>query len=297
LPPGRGHGVAITVRHVGAGKTALRLTVERTGAVQLRTGMVDQGTGALTALQRIVTACLGIAPRRVRVLRASTSDAPEDPGAGGSRVTHIVGQAAFDAASQLRAALEAAGWDGVEATWDASVRRLLGHDGARTFTGTFEADHAEGAPDWNNFAGFLVEVSVDRETGAPTIHDAVVVADVGTVINPVAHRGQLSGGFAFGIGHALSEEVRVEDGKIVNASLGEYKLPTQPDMPPLRVILLPPTGGQGPFGAKAAGEMSTAGVAPAVANAVAAACGARVVTIPITAERIFEALGRKEESS
>lgn len=297
LPPGRGRGVAVTVRHVGGGKTALALRVDRNGALELRTAMVDQGTGALTALQRIVAASLGIAPDRVRVRRGSTSEALADPGAGGSRVTHIVGRAALDAAAQLRASLELAGWDRSEATWEPAVARLLDGEATRTFVGTFDAQHVEGEAEWNNFAGFLVEVSVDQRTGTTAIHDVVMVADVGTIVNPVAHRGQLNGGFAFGIGYARSEEVRVEDGRIVNGSLADYKVPTQPDMPPLRTILLPPTGGQGPFGAKAAGELSTAGVAPAFANAVADACGARVTAIPITAERIFAALDRKEVSS
>jgi carbon-monoxide dehydrogenase large subunit len=118
----------------------------------------------------------------------------------------------------------------------------------------------------------------------------VLAADVGTVINPVAHQGQLEGGFIYGLGNALMEELAIDGGKVITLSLGEYKLPSQGDAPPFRSVLVPTTLGPGPFGAKMAGEASNSGVAPAVANAVAAAVGARVTAMPITAERVFEAL-------
>jgi CO/xanthine dehydrogenase Mo-binding subunit len=103
----------------------------------------------------------------------------------------------------------------------------------------------------------------------------------------------LNGGFAFGIGAALMEELPVDDGgKIAALSLGEYKLPTVMDMPPLRTVFLRTEVGPGPFGAKAAGEVTNSGVAPAIANAVHDAVGARVFDLPITAEKVLAALAR-----
>jgi len=84
--------------------------------------------------------------------------------------------------------------------------------------------------------------------------------------------------------------VLLAEGKIVNLSLADYKLPSQRDCPPFRTVLLPAADGPGPFGAKAAGEISTPGVAPAIANAIFAACGARVRSMPMTAERVYAAL-------
>jgi CO/xanthine dehydrogenase Mo-binding subunit len=84
----------------------------------------------------------------------------------------------------------------------------------------------------------------------------------------------------------------IEDGRVTTLNLGDYKLPTQMDVPPLRTILLPPIEGPGPFGAKAAGETVNNAVAAAVANAVAAATGARVDECPLTAERVLAALER-----
>ena len=152
--------------------------------------------------------------------------------------------------------------------------------------------HPPGSPESANFCAFGVDVSVDPETGAVKIEDIVCIADVGAVINPVAHRGQIDGGFMWGYGHAMMEELVVEDGKIVNLSLADYKLPTMRDVPPFRVIELAYKDGPGPYGAKAAGEVSTAAVAPAIANAIAAACGARLFALPLTAERVYAALQR-----
>jgi CO/xanthine dehydrogenase Mo-binding subunit len=125
----------------------------------------------------------------------------------------------------------------------------------------------------------------------------VFVADIGTIINPIAHRGQIDGGFLLGLGHTLTEELYMEDGRIVNIALSDYKLPCQRDMPPFRAIMLEPDGGPGPFGARAVGEMNSAGVAPAIANAVAAAVGVRLDRLSITAERVLAALTAKEAAA
>src|SRR6202040_4159317 len=105
------------------------------------------------------------------------------------------------------------------------------------------------AADANNFAAYAIEVSVDRETGVVEIEQVTFVGDTGTMINPVAYRGQVDGGFMFGFGHAMTEELVVEDGRIVNLSLADYKLPTVRDIPPFRPVLLDDVPGPGPFGA------------------------------------------------
>ena len=94
----------------------------------------------------------------------------------------------------------------------------------------------------------------------------------------------------FGLGGALMEELRVEDGIVTSGTLGEVKLPTSMDCPPLRIVELPTPVGPGAFGAKMAGELTNSVVAPAIANAVAAAVGARVTALPITSERTWAAL-------
>ncbi len=141
-----------------------------------------------------------------------------------------------------------------------------------------------------NFYAYMVEVEVDTETGRVTPTDVVAVIDVGTIINPVAHQGQLDGGFIYGLGQAMTEELTHEDGKIRELSLGEYKLPTQMDTPRFRTVLLSRDPGPGAYGAKAAGEVTNTAVGGAIANAIYDATGVRIMASPITAERVLEAL-------
>jgi CO/xanthine dehydrogenase Mo-binding subunit len=160
--------------------------------------------------------------------------------------------------------------------------------------GAYDGSHKPGEPGEFEFAGYVVEADVDRETGTAHVDNVLLVADVGTIINPVAHQGQLEGGLMFGIGAALMEELAIQDGRVATANLGEYKVPCALDIPPFRTVLLRDPSGPGPLGAKAAGELTNTSVAPAVANAVAAACGARITQIPLTSERILEALNRAD---
>jgi CO/xanthine dehydrogenase Mo-binding subunit len=311
LPANRGRGISLCARHIGGGKTSIVITLAPSGDLAVRTGTTEVGMGILTVLQRVIGAELGIPDKRIGVARGGTGDTPFDPGVGGSRTTHISGGAALDAARQLRAALEgaAAGVAGVRAdtmhlehghfagdggarvTWDEAAAALTAANGG-TFhvTGSFDGEPHHGEPQYNNFAAYALEVGIDRETGTCTIHDVTFVCDTGTIVNPVAHRGQIDGGFMMGLGHAVTEELIVEEGRIVNLSFADYKLPTQRDMPPFRVTVIEETTGPGPFGARAVGEINVAGVGPALANAVEDAIGVRLTTLPITAERIYEAL-------
>ena len=93
------------------------------------------------------------------------------------------------------------------------------------------------------------------------------------------------------------EEMKTEDGQISTLSLGDFKLPTIQDIPPLTTVILEDPVGPGPFNAKAIGEGSISAVAPAIANAVADACGVRILDLPITAEKVYFALREKERRS
>ncbi len=253
-----GRGLAFSARHVGRGKTSMTLTLAEDGSVDVLTGVADQGGGAHTMIQRVVARELGLDPSRVRVRRGDTGEALTDPGVGGSRVTPVAGNAALDGA-----------------------RKLKDRRGPLTVTGEgTQSEHLYGV------YAYSIEVAVDRETGAFRVVDAVLVADVGTVINPVALRGQLEGGFVFGLGQALMEELCLEDGRVTTTNLGEYKIPTIADAPPLRLVLITDAPGPGPFGAKSAGELANPGVGAAIANAIDAAVGARVTSLPISAEKV-----------
>ena len=278
-----GRGVAFSARHIGRGKTSLTLTLGKDGAVEVLTGVADQGGGAHTMIQRVVARELGLELARVRVRRGDTGKANVDPGVGGSRVTPVAGNAALDGARKLTARLRELGL---------TLDQAAGTAAPLTVTGVGEQnEHLYGV------YGYSVEVSVDRETGAFRVIDAVLVADVGTVINPVAVRGQLEGGFVFGLGQAVMEELRLEDGRVTTTNLGDYKIPTIADTPPLRLVLITDAPGPGPFGAKSAGELANPAVAAAIANAIDAAVGARVMSLPITAEKVLAELRRAADST
>jgi CO/xanthine dehydrogenase Mo-binding subunit len=317
LPPGRGRGVAIGARHVGGGKLLLRLRIHGDGRLEILTGLPDQGSGGWTVMRRVLALTASVDEARIVVTRLSTAETPRDPGVGGSRITHLASRSAEDLGHQLRAWIDERlpralpdapvsatlrddryvdAETGAElAAFDTVVGRLVGDEPVELSTEyDGAAGHDEDAAGDFDFAACAVEVTVDRETGAVTVDDALLVVDVGTVINPVAHRGQLAGGFAFGFGAALMEELVTEDGVVLTLSLADMKLPTSGDMPPLRIVELPTTVGPGAFGAKAAGELTNAPVAPAIANAIADAVGVRITELPITAERVLAALAAQD---
>ena len=117
--------------------------------------------------------------------------------------------------------------------------------------GGYDGTHKPGEPGDFEFAGYVVQTAVDRETGSVAVDNVLLVADVGTIINPVAHQGQLDGGLMFGIGAALMEELGVQDGRITTPSLGDYKMPCQMDTPPFRTVLF-----HDPTRARSAGRQS-----------------------------------------
>lgn len=271
----------------GGRDASVALTVLRDGRVEILTAVPDQGGGAHTMLQRVVAVSLGVPFERVAVRRGTTAEAAFDLGAGGSRVTPVVGGAAAAGAQALAERLDA------EHPGRSRLEQLdrAGARGDTSIVGTYE--HPAGV--FCSYA-YGVEVEVDDETGQVRVADSVFVADVGTVINPLGLRGQLVGAIVAGLGQALMEEVLIEDGVPVTTNLGDYKMPTIADIPPIRLSLITNHDGGGPFGAKSAGELGNVPVAPAIANAIEDAVGCRIASLPITAEKVLAALGRLDRA-
>jgi CO/xanthine dehydrogenase Mo-binding subunit len=308
---GKAHarGVSLVCSHTGGGNTSVRMRLDERGRITITVGVADQGAGAWTMVQRIAAVALSVARERIDVRQGNTAEIPYDPGAGASRVTHIVGRATQNAAIGLRELIESRSGmtlrddrlfaTGAEAGLALEeVAEELAADGTPLeVTATYNSDPpgSERVPDYT-FGAYSIGLHVDIETGALALTDALLVADIGTVINPMAHRGQIDGGFVCGLGVALMEERPLdESGKPVLNSLGDYKLPTIRDIPPLRTVYVPTPPGSGPFGAKMIGELSNAGVAPAIANAVYHAVRVRLNSLPLRAEDVYSAL-RKENT-
>jgi putative selenate reductase molybdopterin-binding subunit len=139
-----------------------------------------------------------------------------------------------------------------------------------------------------SFMAQAAEVAVDPETGQVTLQKVVSVQETGTIINALGHQGQIEGGIVQGVGYGLSEAFQVEDGRITNTHLGDYKIPTMRDVPKLTTINVP-TFGVGPYGARSVAELPCVPTAPAISNAVADAIGAPIYDLPVTAERVLAA--------
>ena len=136
----------------------------------------------------------------------------------------------------------------------------------------------------------VAEVEVDPDTGATRVHRVISAHDVGTIINPVTHQGQIDGAAIMGMGQGIMEELVMDGGKITNNNLGDYKLPSVKDIPELKTVLIQSTGGVGPLDSKPIGEFANNGPPAAIANAIADAVGVRLFELPVKAENIYRAL-------
>jgi CO/xanthine dehydrogenase Mo-binding subunit len=140
------------------------------------------------------------------------------------------------------------------------------------------------------------EVSVDPETGQVTVLDHTAALDLGKIINPMAAEGQVHGGVATEIGYSLFEEIQMKDGQILNPNFMDYKFPTALDIPRTKAMFVETECPNGPYGAKGGGAFSGIAANPAMANAVFNAVGVRIRDLPITPEKILEALKYKKQA-
>lgn len=140
-----------------------------------------------------------------------------------------------------------------------------------------------------------VEVEVDEKTGEVKILQLFAAHDVGKAINPILVKGQIYGAAYIGVGYGLTEEMKLENGRVMNPNFLDYKMLTAKDVVPVEPIVIEPGDEDGPFGAKGIGEPGLVPTAPAIANAIYDAIGVRIKSLPITPEKILEALKEKRE--
>jgi CO/xanthine dehydrogenase Mo-binding subunit len=139
------------------------------------------------------------------------------------------------------------------------------------------------------------EVEVDEETGKVNIVNLFAAHDVGKAINPTLVKGQIYGAAYIGVGYALTEEMLVENGRVMNPNFRDYKMLTAKDVIPVEPIIIETDERDGPFGAKGIGEPGLVPTAPAIANAIYDAIGVRINDLPITPEKIITALKEKKK--
>jgi CO/xanthine dehydrogenase Mo-binding subunit len=314
---GRGKGIACGWWMTTGGSSAVYVKLNADGTATLASGAVELGTGALTGASQVLAEELGLPLAAIRIAAVDTDAVPYDWGAQGSRTAFSVGNAARGAAAELRRRIAAFAAErfgispervtledgsavaGSERLPLAEVARLLqASGGGLAAHGSFicpppshDPARVENhpLPAWNSpsFHAHAGEVAVDPETGEITVLRYVVAQDVGFAINPAGIEGQIEGGVAQGLGQALSEEIVFDEGRVVNPTLTDYKMPTAMDVPPIQSILIEEPSQAGPFGAKGVGEPPCIEPLATMANAIAAAIGVRVTDAPVTAEKIL----------
>ena len=322
-------GAAKPIHFTGEPHAVVNLKLDFDGGVTALTGAADIGQGSSTMVAIAVAETLDISLERVRVIAADTAVTPKDNGAYSSRITFMVGNAAIDAAKRLKAVLVGAAarkleahpedvecadevfrvGDGNQSTLQFAdvVAAALVDEGAITVKGTFTCPpdaqggkHRGGAVGSTmgfSYAAQVVEVSTDEETGLITVDKVWVALDCGHAINPLAVEGQIQGSVWMGMGQAMCEETRYLDGLPAHASLLEYRMPTIMDSPPIETYIVESHDPYGPFGAKEASEGALAGFPPALVNAIANAIRIDLNELPVTADRVVDALVQRRRQA
>ena len=314
LGPNQGRGIASGFWFNFGGPTSVNLTVNEDGTVVVAVGTPDIG-GSRASMCLMAAETLGIPYHRVRAIVADTSSLGFNDQTGGSRVTFASGLATIRAAEAAieelcaRAAL----------TWGIPAEAVEWRDGharpAGANAGDFEPlSLRQIAADANNtggpiaghqefnaqnagpsFATHQVDVEVDPETGGVTVLRYTVAQDAGKAVHPGYVEGQFQGAAAQGIGWALNEEyIYGADGKLQNPGFLDYRIPVASDLPMIDTVIVEVPNPGHPYGVRGVGESSIVPPLGAVANAVAAATGRRLTTLPMSPPRILKALGEAD---
>jgi CO/xanthine dehydrogenase Mo-binding subunit len=264
-----------------ASKASLELTAR---GARILVGSTEIGQGTRTMHAQIVADALGVPFEAIDVHEVDTRFVPDSGPTVASRTCMIVGRLLERCAREMKARLGSL-----------TPAQYFRRHGPFTVTAQYEpppglrwdddryAGDAYGSYAWSCN---VVELEVDPVTCEVTPLQVTAVAEIGKAIHPMMAIGQIEGGTAQGIGYALTEEVVMQDGRMANAQLTNYIIPTPMDAPPIEVAILEQPYEHGPFGAKGVGEMPIDGPAPAVINALRH-CGYDVRAIPATPERLM----------
>jgi CO/xanthine dehydrogenase Mo-binding subunit len=274
-----------------ASKAALELT-ER--GARILVGSTEMGQGTRTSLAQVVAEALGFPIDRVEVADPDTGRVPDSGPTVASRTCMVVGGLLKACAEEMK-----------EHLGGLTPARYLKRHGPLVVTKQYEPppgiawDDATYRGDAYATYGWgcdVAEVELDLVTYEVRPTRLTAVVEIGRAVNPLMVGGQVEGGTAQGLGYALLEEVVMREGRMANAQLTNYMIPTTLDTPPVDVTILENPYRHGPFGAKGVGEMPMSGPGPAVANAVRH-LGLDVRSLPITPEKVLECVSSSTESA
>jgi CO/xanthine dehydrogenase Mo-binding subunit len=299
---GTNRGIGLSLYLHGAGFTgsgelmlASRASLELLpDGVRILVGSTEMGQGARTTLAQVVAETLGLPLRRVQVAQPDTASVPDSGPTVASRTCMVVGGLLRECALEMK-----------RRKGRLSPAAYLKRHGPLVVTRQYEPP-AGAAWDDATYRGdayatygwgcHVAEVEKDPVTYEVRPTRMTAVVEVGRAINPLLAAGQVEGATAQALGYALLEEVVMREGRVANAQLTNYLVPTTLDVPPIEVTLLESACARGPFGAKGLGEMPMSGPGPAVANA-ARHLGLDVRELPMTPERMLECASRSTESA
>lgn len=335
LPRGKGLGMGCShmlsgapkpVHRTGEPHALINLKLDFDGGITVFTGAPDIGQGSSTILVQSVAEVLGVDIDRVRIIDSDSAVTPKDNGAFSSRITFMCGNAAIDAAENLKEILVRAAAEKLDArpedieclgeiyrvagSQDAGipftdvVGQALVDTGTITVKGTFTAPKeyqgtvkfrgsAVGPSMGFSFGSTVAEVSVDEATGMVTVDQLWTALDCGFAINPLAVEGQIEGQVWMAMGQAISEELQYINGLPLQANALDYKVPTIAESPPIHVKIIESLDPNGPFGAKEGSEGALASVIAAIGAAIYDALGIRLHDLPFSPDRVLAALEKK----
>ena len=321
----RGTGIASVIKPTATPTDSYcYIKLSQDGSVVLFSGTPEIGAGQKTVLAQIAADTIGVPLSSIAVPNVDTAVAPFDSGTTSSRATFHMGNAVRLAGEKVRREILTIAAEILNTEPDrlSLSEGIITGDGAgegktlvsvlakkfpRGGTILGEGHYSpEGSPllaampgrerlssiFWM-FATHAIEIEVDTETGIVRVLKVAAAHDVGRAINPVLCEQQIEGSVIMGLSNALFEEFRTAKGRILNATLADYKLATMMDLPEIVPLMIETYHQEGPFGAKGVGEPAAAPTAPAIANAIFDAIGVRIKDLPITPEKILAALHEK----
>jgi putative selenate reductase molybdopterin-binding subunit len=322
LPERTGHlkrGVGMSCTMQGSGIAGVDwasafLKMNEDGSFCLQVGASDVGAGADTVLAQIAAETLGVSLEQIIITSGDTDITPFDVGAYASSTTIISGGAVKKTAEKVRGQVLAVAAKMLDApaddlacgnnevfTTSEPAKRVSMSEVALQAMYKEKTQIMDGASHFNTdspppFCATFAEVEVDMQTGQVRVLHLATAVDPGVAINPMQAEGQVEGAVAQGLGYALTEELVLDEaGRPVNANFLDYKIFSAKDMPKLTTILVSTDEPLGPYGAKSVAEVPINGPAPAIANAIFHATGARICKLPIRPEDVLRALHEKEE--
>lgn len=306
--PNRGRGIASGFWFNYGGNSSASASVNSDGTVSLSTGSVDIG-GTRTSLAMQLAEGLGIPAESVRPSVADTDSVGYTEGTYGSRTTFATGWAAYEVSKLLKEKL----LERAALIWETDSNQVHFQNGVFSFnekqmtfvqlasrldeTGGPVVASAAVRPEQSGptFATHIVDVEVDPETGKVQILRYTAIQDAGKAIYPDYVASQMQGGAAQGVGWALNEEYLYdEQGRLVNSSLLDYRMPVTLDLPMIEYIIVEVPNPGHPYGVRGVGEVPIVPPPAALANAIHKAIGVRMNVLPMTPDRISSALSQQK---